>query len=25
MPSSKESNFAAAIQREKDSYRYTLY
>ena len=25
MPSSKESNFAAAIQREKDSFRYTLY
>ena len=25
MPSSKESNFASAIQREKDSYRYTLY
>lgn len=25
MPSSKESNAAAAIQREKDSYRYTLY
>jgi hypothetical protein len=25
MPSSKESNTAAAIQREKDSYRYTLY
>ena len=25
MPSSKESDFAAAIQREKDSYRYTLY
>jgi len=25
MPSSKESNFGAAIQREKDSYRYTLY
>ena len=25
MPSSKESNFSAAIQREKDSYRYTLY
>jgi hypothetical protein len=25
MPSSKESNFASALQREKDSYRYTLY
>ena len=25
MPSSKESDFAAGIQREKDSYRYTLY
>ena len=25
MPSSKESNFTSAIQREKDSYRYTLY
>ena len=25
MPSSKESNFSAAIQREKDSYRSTLY
>jgi hypothetical protein len=25
MPSSKDSNFAGAIQREKDSYRYTLY
>jgi hypothetical protein len=25
MPSSKESNFSSAIQREKDSYRYTLY
>lgn len=25
MPSSKESGEAAAIQREKDSYRYTLY
>ena len=25
MPSSKESDFSAAIQREKDSYRYTLY
>ena len=25
MPSSKESNFAAAVQREKDAYRYTLY
>jgi hypothetical protein len=25
MPSSKESHFAAAIQREKDSFRYTLY
>jgi hypothetical protein len=25
MPSSKESDFAGALQREKDSYRYTLY
>ena len=25
MPSSKGSDFASAIQREKDSYRYTLY
>ena len=25
MPSSKESNAASAIQREKDAYRYTLY
>jgi len=25
MPSSKESYFASALQREKDSYRYTLY
>lgn len=25
MPSAKESDFAAALQREKDSYRYTLY
>jgi hypothetical protein len=25
MPSAKESDFAAAIQREKDNYRYTLY
>lgn len=25
MPSSKESDFSSAIQREKDSYRYTLY
>jgi hypothetical protein len=25
MPSSKESDSAAAVQREKDSYRYTLY
>ena len=25
MPSSKESDFASGIQREKDSYRYTLY
>jgi hypothetical protein len=25
MPSSKESNFSAAVQREKDAYRYTLY
>ena len=25
MPSAKESNFASALQREKDSYRYTLY
>jgi hypothetical protein len=25
MPSSKESDFGAAVQREKDSYRYTLY
>jgi hypothetical protein len=25
MPSSKESDFSSAIQREKDAYRYTLY
>jgi len=25
MPSAKESDFAAALQREKDNYRYTLY
>lgn len=25
MPSAKESNFAGALQREKDNYRYTLY
>lgn len=25
MPSAKDSDFAAALQREKDNYRYTLY